>query len=125
MTDKNNGTLTLMTSSEDSDKITIIPGTMSDAQCATFCLQDEDHTLGNALRWAVMKNPDVDFVSYSMPHPSEPKTNFRVQTSEKTTAIDALLKGLDDLSSICSHVMETFNNELMRGEFEYDDEDEK
>ncbi|KAF9320217.1 RNA polymerase subunit AC19 [Podila horticola] len=110
---------------EENDKISIIPGTMTDPQCATFCLQDEDHTLGNALRWAIMKDPEVDFVSYSMPHPSEPKTNVRIQTTEKTTAIEAVTKGLGNVQGICSHIIQTFNTELMKGEFEYEDEEDK
>ncbi|KAF9217960.1 Crooked neck-like protein 1 [Podila verticillata] len=109
---------------EENDKISIIPGTMTDPQCATFCLQDEDHTLGNALRWAIMKDPEVDFVSYSMPHPSEPKTNVRIQTTEKTTAIDAVTRGLTNVQGICSHIIQTFNTELMKGEFEYEDDEE-
>ena len=31
-----------------------------DASCATFVLVDEDHTLGNALRWMLMKKLAVD-----------------------------------------------------------------
>ena len=32
---------------------------MIEPQCATFCLQDEDHTLGNALRWTLMKKYEL------------------------------------------------------------------
>ncbi|CAO3575040.1 unnamed protein product [Mortierella alpina] len=106
----------------DTGKVTIVPGTMTEPQCATFCLQDEDHTLGNALRWTLMKNPEVDFASYSIPHPSETRTNVRIQTSDNTTAVDAIFKGLDDLTDICSHVIQTFQAELAKGEFEYYDE---
>ncbi|KAG0325504.1 RNA polymerase subunit AC19 [Podila humilis] len=109
---------------EESDKISVVPGTMSDPQCATFCLQDEDHTLGNALRWIIMKDPEVDFVSYSMPHPSEPKTNVRIQTSEKTNAIEAVSRGLGNLNDICAHIIQTFNTELMKGDFEYEEEED-
>ncbi|KAG0289531.1 RNA polymerase subunit AC19 [Dissophora globulifera] len=103
----------------DTGKVTIVPGTMTEPQCATFCLQDEDHTLGNALRWVLMKNREVDFASYSIPHPSETRTNLRIQTSDKTTAVDTMFKGLDDLSDICTHVIQTFQAELAKGEFEY------
>ncbi|CAN0209296.1 unnamed protein product, partial [Hapterophycus canaliculatus] len=41
---------------------------------------DEDHTLGNALRHVLMENKEVDFCGYSVPHPSEPKMNLRLQT---------------------------------------------
>jgi DNA-directed RNA polymerase I and III subunit RPAC2 len=140
---------------------------MTEPQCATFCLQDEDHTLGNAVRWALMKkyghthahipnraeaqraidarscrqlfwcilglthfisslcvnnSPEVDFASYSIPHPSEARTNIRVQTSDRTTAVEAVFKGLDDVTDICNHVISTFQAELAKGEFEYDEE---
>lgn len=45
---------------------------------------DEDHTLGNALRHVLMQNKEVDFCGYSVPHPSEPKMNLRLQTTGKT-----------------------------------------
>lgn len=43
--------------------------------------RDEDHTLGNALRHVLMQNAEVDFCGYSVPHPSEPKMNLRLQTT--------------------------------------------
>ncbi|KAF9080343.1 RNA polymerase subunit AC19 [Mortierella sp. GBA35] len=107
----------------DTGKVTVVPGTMIEPQCATFCLQDEDHTLGNALRWALMKNPEVDFASYSIPHPSETRTNVRIQTRDSTTAAEAMFKGLDDLKDLCTHVIKTFQSELAKGEFEYDEEE--
>ena len=45
------------------------------------CGRDEDHTLGNALRHVLMQNDEVDFCGYSVPHPSEPKMNLRLQTT--------------------------------------------
>ncbi|KAK3830881.1 MAG: Rpc19 RNA polymerases I and III subunit AC19 [Linnemannia elongata] len=107
----------------DTGKVSVVPGTMIEPQCATFCLQDEDHTLGNALRWSLMKNPEVDFASYSIPHPSEARTNVRIQTSDNTTAAEAMYKGLDDLTDLCEHVIQTFQVELAKGEFEYEEEE--
>lgn len=47
----------------------------------TFAIGDEDHTLGNALRHVLMKNQKVEFAGYSVPHPSEPVVQIRVQTA--------------------------------------------
>ena len=47
---------------------------------ASFAFEKEDHTLGNALRYLISKNPDVEFVGYSIPHPSEAFMNLRIQT---------------------------------------------
>ncbi|KAG9341700.1 hypothetical protein JZ751_018764 [Albula glossodonta] len=52
----------------------------ADEGCVTFVLHEEDHTLGNSLRYMIMKNPDVEFCGYSITHPSESKINFRIQT---------------------------------------------
>ena len=40
-----------------------------DERCCTFVLHNEDHTLGNALRYMMLKDPDVDFCGYNVPHP--------------------------------------------------------
>jgi DNA-directed RNA polymerase I and III subunit RPAC2 len=62
----------------------------------TFQFHDEDHTLGNALRWVLAKNPEVEFVGYTMPHPSEPLMNVRLQTYTKS-AEEVLDEGLESL----------------------------
>jgi RNA polymerase Rpb3/Rpb11 dimerisation domain len=40
---------------EINDKIEILKGFESDLSAATYCLHNEDHTLGNALRYMLMK----------------------------------------------------------------------
>lgn len=49
-----------------------------DAKNSTFSFYNEDHTLGNLLRNQIVKNKQVDFCAYSVPHPSEPICNIRV-----------------------------------------------
>jgi len=83
----------------------VLPG--STEQAASFQFKEEDHTLGNALRYIIMKNPDVEFCGYSIPHPSEELMNIRIQTYQGT-AVEALLKGLDDLIDLCDIVSEKF-----------------
>ena len=41
---------------------------------------NENHTMGNALRYLLMKDKDVDLAGYSILHPSESKMNLRIQT---------------------------------------------
>ncbi|KAM7207387.1 hypothetical protein V8F20_002267 [Naviculisporaceae sp. PSN 640] len=95
---------------EDEDdeiqKVRLLPG--STATAASFEFQDEGHTLGNALRWIIMKNPDVEFCAYAIPHPAEARMNVRIQTYEGTTAIQALQKGLRDLQDLADVVTEKF-----------------
>ncbi|KAL9102906.1 MAG: hypothetical protein Q9163_001998 [Psora crenata] len=83
-----------------------LPGATDTA--ASFEFENEDHTLGNALRYTIMKNPEVELCGYSIPHPSEAKMNLRIQTYEGTTVYDALEKGFDDLTAICDVVIEKF-----------------
>lgn len=86
-------------------RIRILPGSSDGA--ASFEFKKEDHTLGNALRYIIMKNPNVEFCGYSIPHPSEALMNVRIQTYEGT-ALDALEKGLQDLMDLCDVVAEKF-----------------
>ena len=74
-----------------------------DPTCATFQFKDEDHTLGNSLRWLLAKNPAVEFVGYTMPHPSEPLINLRIQTYNQS-AQEVLEQALDELVEICDHL---------------------
>ncbi|KAL2052548.1 hypothetical protein ABVK25_007108 [Lepraria finkii] len=87
-------------------RIRVLPGASETA--ASFEFESEDHTLGNALRYMIMKNPEVELCGYSIPHPSEAKMNIRIQTYEGTTVYDALEKGFDDLMGLCDVVTEKF-----------------
>ncbi|CDK26113.1 unnamed protein product [Kuraishia capsulata CBS 1993] len=102
---------------QDLTKIKLLPGSTKDGSAASFQISDEDHTLGNALRYIIMKNPDVEFCGYSIPHPSEAKLNLRIQTYGESTAIEALHKGLADLSDLCTHVEETFAGAVSEGNY--------
>lgn len=77
----------------------------------------------------IFRSPDVEFCAYSIPHPSEPKMNIRIQTYGKLssscstvsipanplvqdgTAVNALKKGLSDLQDVCDVVAEKFWSE--------------
>lgn len=77
----------------------------------TFVFQDESHTLGNALKTIVSRYPDVDFCGYTIPHPTENKMHFRIQ-SKQSRAIDILKRGLEDLEKVCDHTINTFESEV-------------
>lgn len=65
---------------------------------ATFSFTEEGHTLGNAIRYFLIKNADVDFVGYSVPHPAESRMNIRVQTktAQPLSTLEAALFNLDE-----------------------------
>jgi DNA-directed RNA polymerase subunit L len=58
-------------------KLSILPN--ATPKSASFAIAHEDHTLGNALRYFICKNPDVEFCGYTIPHPSESMLSVRVQ----------------------------------------------
>ncbi|KAF1346472.1 DNA-directed RNA polymerase I and III 14 KDA polypeptide [Delphinella strobiligena] len=87
-------------------RIRVLPGSTDTA--ASFEFTKEDHTLGNALRYIIMKNPDVEFCGYSIPHPSEAKMNLRIQTWDEVNVYDVLEKGLNDLMDMCDVVIDKF-----------------
>ncbi|ORY25717.1 putative DNA-directed RNA polymerase [Naematelia encephala] len=106
----------------EQDKITILPGHEPDYSACTFCLWKEDHTLGNALRWIIMKDPDVEFCGYSAPHPSEPKIHLRVQMYDNLSAVDCLRKALANLRDLLTTVSGQYNSSLKSGEFIREDD---
>ncbi|KAK1149892.1 RNA polymerase subunit AC19 [Aspergillus melleus] len=87
-------------------RIVVLPGATETA--ASFQFEGEGHTLGNALRYAIMKNPKVEFCGYTIPHPSETKMNLRIQTYDTTTAVEALENGLESLMDLCDVVTDKF-----------------
>ncbi|EKG15828.1 DNA-directed RNA polymerase Rpb11 13-16kDa subunit conserved site [Macrophomina phaseolina MS6] len=98
---------------EEKQRIRVLPG--SENTAASFEFENEDHTLGNALRYIIMKNPSVEFCGYSIPHPSEAKMNLRIQTYDDVSVYDVLEKGLDDLAELCDVVIDKFT--IARDEF--------
>ena len=80
-----------------------------DQASATFTLHNEDHTMGNTLRYMLNKNPAVSFVGYSVPHPAEAKMNLRLQTVGPP-ATEVLLDSLKTVHQVGEHVLATFDN---------------
>lgn len=84
-------------------------GSGDDPRASTFSLMDEDHTLGNSLRYVLNHDPRVEFCGYTVPHPSENRVNIRIQTTGMP-AKDVLKDALQDLIVMCQHVRTTFDN---------------
>ncbi|KAK5000249.1 RNA polymerase subunit AC19 [Elasticomyces elasticus] len=80
----------------------------SSDEAASFQFENEDHTLGNALRYVIMKDPRVEFCGYSIPHPSEAKMNLRIQSWDGASVYDILEDGLKNLMDLCDVVTEKF-----------------
>ncbi|KAI0761121.1 RBP11-like subunits of RNA polymerase [Irpex lacteus] len=108
--------------SEVPPKIQILKGAEADLSAATYQIYDESHTIGNALRWMLMKNPKVSFCGYSVPHPSENHIHLRIQMYDHLSSLEALLEALNNLDNLCDTVEESYNTSLTEGSFERWDE---
>ncbi len=53
-----------------------------DKRSATFIIEKEDHTIGNLLRFILMKDLRVEYAAYSIPHPSDELIHLRIQSVE-------------------------------------------
>jgi len=93
-------------------------GAEPDLSAATFQIHDEGHTIGNALRWMIMKNPKVEFCGYSVPHPSENHIQLRIQMYDHLSALTALLNALENLDDLCETVEEAYDASLKGGRYE-------
>ncbi|GIQ80670.1 hypothetical protein KIPB_001503 [Kipferlia bialata] len=78
----------------------------TDLASLTFQFTDEDHTLGNVMRYLLLKNPDVEFAGYAVPHPAETKMNLHVQTSEGMSSVDCMREAAADLGNIAKNMRE-------------------
>ncbi|XP_015794953.1 DNA-directed RNA polymerase II subunit RPB11 [Tetranychus urticae] len=79
---------------------------------AIFTVNKEDHTLGNLIRHQLLKDPNVIFAGYKVPHPLEHKFILRVQTTGDYTPQDALKNALSDLCSEISYIEEQFKRAI-------------
>lgn len=78
----------------------------ADETVATVVFHGEDHTLGNALRYVLAKQPSTDFVGYTIPHPSEHKIHMRIQThkSANKKVTQALNESFDLMTQMCDEL---------------------
>ncbi|KAF9225746.1 RBP11-like subunits of RNA polymerase [Gyrodon lividus] len=103
---------------EITQKIKIMKGATPDLSAATYQIFDESHTMGNALRWMIMKNPKVEFCGYSVPHPSENLIQLRIQMYDGLSSLDALLEALSNLDGVCDSVEDAYRASLTEGRYE-------
>nr|AAP97076.1 RNA polymerase II subunit [Branchiostoma belcheri] len=92
---------------EGEKKITITKDTKV-PNAAIFTVNKEDHTLGNLLRAQLLKDPQVIFAGYKVPHPLEHKFVLRVQTTPDYSPQEAFTNAITDLISEVSLLEERF-----------------
>lgn len=84
---------------------------------ALFTVNKEDHTLGNMIRMQLLKDPNVLFAGYKIPHPLEHKFILRVQTTPDYAPQEAFTNAITDLISELSLLEERFK-EAVKGKQE-------
>ncbi|XP_059829020.1 DNA-directed RNA polymerase II subunit RPB11-a isoform X1 [Hypanus sabinus] len=88
-------------------RITITKDTKVPNACL-FTINKEDHTLGNTIRSQLLKDPQVLFAGYKVPHPLEHKIVIRVQTTPDYSPQEAFTNAITDLISELSLLEERF-----------------
>lgn len=106
---------------DSQNKIELIAGQGQDEHCRTFVINEEDHTLGNALKHIISQNPAVEFCGYTMPHPMERKIHVRIQ-SRDVTALDILKESLKELKEQNLAIKEKIKVEVQRYQNENSEE---
>ena len=77
-----------------------IVGEADDEAARTYIFWRRGPHLGNALRHVLMRQKDVEFCGYSVPHPPEPFVHVRLQTTARRRATCSTT-GLKQLGGIC------------------------
>ncbi|GAA5980590.1 hypothetical protein JCM11641_006690 [Rhodosporidiobolus odoratus] len=100
------------------DKVSIVPGSANeDGSQVTYCILEEDHTLGNLLRYMLMKNPAVEFCGYSAPHPSEAKIHLRIQMYDNKPASKAFEEALNNVEALTHVILDKYNESVQKGDY--------
>ena len=86
----------------------------------TFTLRKEDHTLGNLIRIQLLRDEQVRFAGYRIPHPLIFEVQLTVETvDEKTTPTDVLLVAIDDLKLEVEAIGKAFEQQVREHDREF------
>lgn len=74
----------------------------------TYRIELEDHTIGDLIRIYLLKNKDVKFAGYRVPHPLDDILEIKVQTS------------VEDTNQVVKDTIKTLDKELWELEKDFD-----
>ena len=78
-----------------------------------FILNKEDHTLGNLIRLQLLRNPEVRFTGYRIPHPLVHFVELKIQTaSSNVSPTEVLSAAIEDLSNECDFLQTAVQDSL-------------
>jgi len=81
---------------------------------ATLTIQREDHTVGNLLRCALLKDREVTFAGYKIPHPLEYRMLVKVQTRGRRSPKQVSARALEALADEAAEGRRAFEAEAAR-----------
>ena len=81
---------------------------------STILVQSQDHTLGNVVRYQLLKDNRVRFAGYKKPHPLEERIEVRVQTNGDVKPEDAVREACTKLHEELDSLAENFRAELTK-----------
>ena len=97
-------------------KVTDAPDSKTE-NTGTFTFNKEDHTLGNLLRMQLLRDKEVRFAGYIMPHPLVNRLDLKVMTNDAqkrpkdnlTFAFDDLIEESDNLMKKLDDAVDDWN----------------
>mmetsp|Transcript_101384 Transcript_101384/g.286000 ORF Transcript_101384/g.286000 Transcript_101384/m.286000 type:complete len:200 (+) Transcript_101384:116-715(+) len=110
-------------------RIHIVPDEKVPDACL-FKIWLEDHTLGHTLRMELLRNEDVLFAGYKVPHPLDHMIELRVQTLPKSSPEIVLRHAVENIRTECRSMLDQFDQgvaawqKLHGKQYERDDADE-
>lgn len=81
---------------------------------ATLTIQREDHTVGNLLRCALLRDREVTFAGYKIPHPLEYRMLVKVQTRGRRSPKQVSARALEALADEAAEARRAFEAEVAR-----------
>ena len=78
----------------------------------TFFIEKEDHTIGNVLRHQLLRDSNVLFAGYKMPHPLEHRILVKIQTSSDSDPYEAMGRSISILKDNIFNLEQQFEKEL-------------
>ena len=79
---------------------------------STIMIQGQDHTLGNVIRYKLLKDNRVRFAGYKKPHPLEERIEVRVQTNGESKPEDAVKEACTNLNQELGQLYQDFAAEV-------------
>eukprot|EP00927_Polykrikos_kofoidii_P062327 TRINITY_DN57133_c0_g1_i1.p2 TRINITY_DN57133_c0_g1~~TRINITY_DN57133_c0_g1_i1.p2 ORF type:complete len:201 (+),score=46.07 TRINITY_DN57133_c0_g1_i1:153-755(+) len=77
--------------------------------CTLFTVWLEDHTIGNLLRMELLRNDNVIFAGYKVPHPLDHMIEMRVQTLPRSSPELAMRRAIANLRHEYSSIFDQFD----------------